>query len=127
MDRTRIASGSPFEPIVGFSRAVVAGHHVTVAGTAPIMIGGAEPPGDAYGQAARCLEIIVAALREAGAGPEHVVRTRVYLADAADWQEVGRAHGEIFADIRPANTMLEVAGFLDPRWKVEIEADAVLD
>ncbi|HEY7400843.1 MAG TPA: RidA family protein [Actinomycetota bacterium] len=127
MHRTRIASGSPYEPVVGFSRAVVAGHHVTVAGTAPIMAEGAEPPKDAYGQARRCLEIIVGALREAGAGPEHVVRTRVYLVDAAEWREVGRAHGEVFADVRPANTMLVVAGFLDPRWRVEIEADAVLD
>jgi enamine deaminase RidA (YjgF/YER057c/UK114 family) len=127
MQRTLIASGSPYEPIVGFSRAVIAGHHLSVAGTAPIMPAEAEPPADAYGQAARCLEIIVAALREAGAGPEHVVRTRAYLVDAADWREVGRAHGEVFADVRPANTMLVVAGFLDPRWLVEIEADAVLD
>ena len=127
MHRTRIASGSPYEPVVGFSRAVVSGHHVTVAGTAPIMPEGAEPPEDAYAQARRCFEIIVGALREAGAAPEHVVRTRVYLVDAADWQEVGRAHGEVFAEIRPANTMLVVTGFVDPRWRVEIEADAVLD
>jgi enamine deaminase RidA (YjgF/YER057c/UK114 family) len=88
---------------------------------------GADPPGDAYGQARRCLEIIVAALAEAGAGPEHVVRTRVFLVRREDWEEVGRAHGEIFADTRPASTMVVVEGFIDPRWLVEMEADAVVD
>lgn len=86
-----------------------------------------EPPVDAYGQTKRCLEIVVDALRSAGAGPEHVVRTRIFLVDAADWQEVGRAHGEVFAEARPASTMVVVAALLDPRWKVEIEADAILD
>lgn len=127
MHRTLIASGSPYEPVVGFSRAVVAGHHVSVAGTAPIMPDGADPPADVYGQARRCLEIITVALREAGAGPEHVVRTRMFLVDADDWKEAGRAHGEVFADVRPANTTLVVSGFLDPRWRLEIEADAILD
>jgi enamine deaminase RidA (YjgF/YER057c/UK114 family) len=127
MERRRVASGSPFEPVIGFSRAVVAGHHISVAGTAPIMPEGSEPPEDAYGQTKRCLEIIVEALREAGAEPSDVVRTRTYLVDAGDWEEVGRAHGEIFRDVRPASTMVVVTGFLDPRWRVEIEADAVLD
>jgi enamine deaminase RidA (YjgF/YER057c/UK114 family) len=127
VQRTRVASGSPYEPVIGFSRAVVAGNHVSVSGTAPIMPDGVEPPADAYGQTKRCLEIILEALEEAGAGPEHVVRTRTYLVDAADWEEVGRAHGEVFADVRPASTMVVVTGFLDPRWKVELEADAVLD
>ncbi len=126
MERRLIASGSPYEPAVGFSRAVVTGHHVAVAGTAPIMPDGGDPPADAFGQAKRCLEIIQAALREAGAGPEHVVRTRVFLVDADDWQEVGRAHGEVFSDIRPASTMVVVRGFLDPRWRLEIEADAIV-
>ncbi len=81
----------------------------------------------AYEQTRRCLEIIVAALREAGAGPEHVVRTRTYLVDAGDWREVGRAHAEVFGQVRPASTMVVVTGFLDPAWKVEIEADALLD
>ena len=126
MDRRTVSSGSPYEPVIGFSRAVAVGHHVAVAGTAPIMPGGAEPPPDAYGQARRCLEIILAALREAGAGPEHVVRTRTFLVDAGDWEEVGRAHGEVFGDVRPASTMVVVTGFLDPRWRVEIEADAVV-
>ena len=126
-ERRHVSSGSPYEPVIGFSRAVRTGHHVTVAGTAPIMPDGADPPGDAYGQARRCLEIIVAALAEAGAGPEHVVRTRVFLVRREDWEEVGRAHGEIFADTRPASTMVVVEGFIDPRWLVEMEADAVVD
>jgi enamine deaminase RidA (YjgF/YER057c/UK114 family) len=126
MDRRTVSSGSPYEPVIGFSRAVVAGDRVFVAGTAPVMPDGGDPPTDAYGQARRCLEIVLDALREAGAGPEHVVRTRAFLIDAADWQEVGRAHGEVFADVRPASTMIVVRGFLDPRWRVEMEADAVL-
>ena len=125
MDRRRVASGSPYEPVIGFSRAAVAGHHVSVAATAPIMPDGGEPPADAYGQAKRSLEIIVAALEEAGASAADVVRTRCYLVAAEDWQEVGRAHGEVFADVRPANAMIVVTGFIDPRWRVEIEADAV--
>ncbi len=125
MNRRLIASGSPYEPAVGFSRAVVEGRHVHVSGTAPVMADGGDPPEDAYEQARRCLEIIVAALREAGTGPEHVVRTRTFLTSADDWEEVGRAHGEMFGEIRPASTMV-VAGLLDPRWKVEIEAEAVL-
>ncbi len=87
---------------------------------------GGTPPPDAYGQAKRCLEIIVAALREAGAEPEHVVRTRTFLVDPEDWQEVGRAHGELFREVRPASTMIVVSALLDPRWLVEIEADALL-
>jgi enamine deaminase RidA (YjgF/YER057c/UK114 family) len=126
VERRRISSGSPYEPVIGFSRAVVAGHHVSVAGTAPIMPDGADPPADAYGQARRVLEIVLAALAEAGAGAEHVVRTRVFLTRAEDWEEVGRAHGEVFADAGPANTMVIVSGFVDPRWLVEIEADAIL-
>ena len=111
---------------VGYSRAVRVGDLVSVAGTAPVMPKGADPPQDPYGQAKRCLEIIVAALAEVGAGPEHVVRTRIYLTDARHWEEVGRAHGEVFANARPATTMLAVAALLDPRWRVEIEADAVV-
>jgi len=127
MERRRIASGSAYEPAIGFSRAVVAGPHVSVAGTAPIMASGEAPPVDAYAQARRCLEIVLDALAAAGAGPEHVVRTRTFLVDPADWEEVGRAHGEVFADVRPASTMVVVAALLDPRWRVEIEADAILD
>jgi len=124
--RRLVSSGSPYEPTIGFSRAVRDGRHVFVAGTCAVMPGGGEPPRDAYGQAKRCLEIIVAALAEAGAEPEHVVRTRAFLLDAGDWEAVGRAHGEVFRDVRPASTMLVVSALLDPRWVVEIEADALL-
>jgi enamine deaminase RidA (YjgF/YER057c/UK114 family) len=124
--RRLVSSGSPFEASVGFSRAVRDGRHVFVAGTCAVMPEGADPPTDAYGQARRCLEIILTALAEAGAAPEHVVRTRTFLLDVNDWEEVGRAHGEVFADVRPASTMLVTAGLLDPRWVVEIEAEALL-
>jgi enamine deaminase RidA (YjgF/YER057c/UK114 family) len=97
-----------------------------VAGTCAVMPDGGEPPPDAYGQASRCLEIIVAALEQAGAAATDVVRTRTFLRDVEDADEVGRAHGEVFREIRPASTMLVVTGFLDPRWVVEIEADALL-
>ncbi len=121
-----IASGSPYEPVVGFSRAVRVGEHVYVAGTAPVMPEGADPPGDSYGQARRCFEIIGAALEQAGASFADVVRTRVYLVSAEDFEGFGRAHGEVFGDIRPANTTLLAGGLLDPRWLVEIEAEAVV-
>ena len=126
MKRRLISSGSPYEQIVGFSRAVRVGKHVYVAGTAPVMADGAEPPADAYGQACRCLDIIAAALDEAGASLEDVVRTRVYLVRDEDFEQIGRAHGEVFRDIRPANTTLLAGGLLDPRWLVEIEAEAVV-
>lgn len=126
MERRLVSSGSPYEPVVGYSRAVRVGQYVHVAGSAPIMPGGEDPPTDSYNQARRCLEIISAALDEAGAELEHVVRTRVYLTPAADFDEIGRAHGEVFRDIRPANTTVVVAALVDPRWLVEIEADAVV-
>ena len=106
MDRRRITSGSPYEPVVGFSRAIVAGPHVFVAGTAPVMPEGVDPPAGTYPQARRVLEIVLGALAEAGAGPEHVVRTRVFLTPEADFDEAARAHGEVFSEIRPASTML---------------------
>jgi len=123
--RRLISSGSPFETSVGFSRAVRVGDRVLVAGTAPIWPDGEVDP-DPEVQAARCLVIIVAALREAGAGPEHVVRTRTYLTAASDHEAVGRAHGAVFGAVRPASTMIVVAALLDPRWKVEIEAEAIV-
>lgn len=126
MERRLISSGSPYEPVWGFSRAVVAGESVFVSGTAAVMPDGAEPPRDAYGQARRCFEIIVAALAEAGARPEDVVRTRMFLVRAEDWEDVARAHAEFFGEVRPAATAVVVAALLDPRWFVEIEADAVL-
>jgi enamine deaminase RidA (YjgF/YER057c/UK114 family) len=126
MERRLVSSGSPYESTIGFSRAVRDGRHVVVAGTCAVMPEGGDPPRDAYGQARRCLEIIVAALQEAGATPKDVVRTRMFLLDAGDADEVGRAHGELFGDVRPASTMIVVSAFLDPRWIVEIEADALL-
>jgi len=123
--RARVSSGSPFEPVFGFSRALRVGDRVLVAGTAPIWPDGSCDP-DPEAQAARCLEIITTALAEVGAGPEHVVRTRMYVVDAADWEAVARAHGAVFAGVRPVATMVVVAGLLDPRWRVEIEAEAVL-
>ncbi len=119
----RVASGSPFEKSIGFSRAVRVGDRVLVSGTAPIWPDGSVDP-DPGVQTRRCLEIILAALAEAGAGAEHVVRTLMFLTDAADADAVGAAHGEIFGEIRPASTMLIAGGLLDPRWKVEIEAEA---
>ena len=124
-DRLRVASGSAYEPVIGFSRAIRVGDRVLVSGTAPIWPDGSCDP-DPEVQAARCLEIIVAALAEAGAGPSDVVRTRTYLVDPADWEAVGRAHGAVFAEVRPASTMVVIVGMLDPRWRVEIEAEAVV-
>ena len=124
-ERRSVSSGSPFEPKVGFSRAVRVGERVLVSGTAPVWPDGSCDP-DPEAQAKRCLEIIVEALREAGAGPEHVVRTRMYLVDAADQDSVARAHRAVFSEVRPAATMIVVGALLDPRWKVEIEAEAVV-
>jgi enamine deaminase RidA (YjgF/YER057c/UK114 family) len=111
---------------VGYSRAVRVGSHVHVAGTAPIMPGEGDPPPEVYEQTKRCLEIIVGALEQVGARAEHVVRTRAYLIDADDWKEVGRAHGEVFGSVRPASAFVVVKGLLDPRWRVELEADALV-
>ena len=126
IERRLISSGSPYERTVGFSRAVIVGERVFVAGTAPVMPDGGDPPADSYGQAKRCLEIIGRAVEEAGGSLADVVRTRVYLTPAADFAGVAQAHGEAFADVRPANTTVIVAALVDPRWLVEIEADAVL-
>lgn len=125
IDRRRITSGSPFEARIGFSRAVRVGDRVLVSGTAPIWPDGSCDP-DPEVQARRCLEIILGALAEAGGEARHVVRTRIYLADVGVADAVGRAHGAIFGKIRPASTMVVVAALLDPRWKVEIEAEAIV-
>jgi enamine deaminase RidA (YjgF/YER057c/UK114 family) len=125
VNRQRISSGAAFEERVGYSRAVRVGPHVWVSGTAPIMPGDADPPEDAYGQAQVCLEIIGRALAEAGATFDDVVRTRIYVTDARDIDAVGRAHAEAFASARPATTGI-VTELLDPRWRVEIEAEAVI-
>jgi enamine deaminase RidA (YjgF/YER057c/UK114 family) len=122
-DVRRIASGSEFEPRFGFSRAVRSGDRIAVSGTAPIWSDGSCDE-DAGMQARRCLEIIEEALTEAGAGLEHVVRTRMFIVDPGDSDAVGAVHGEVFAEVRPAATMVVVRALLDPRWKVEIEAEA---
>ncbi|HYH11636.1 MAG TPA: RidA family protein [Thermomicrobiales bacterium] len=123
--RQRVASGSPYEASIGFSRALRVGNRVLVAGTAPVWPDGSCDP-DPGVQARRCLEIIVAALEAAGATATDVVRTRTFLTDASDWEAVGSAHGEVFRDVRPVSTMVVAAGLLDPRWKVEIEAEAIV-
>jgi enamine deaminase RidA (YjgF/YER057c/UK114 family) len=120
-----VQSGSPFEATIGFSRAVRVGDRVLVSGTAPIWPDGSVDP-DAGVQARRCLEIIATALAEAGASMADVVRTRMFLTDRAVAGAVGAAHGEVFADIRPAATMVVVDALLDPRWHVEIEAEAII-
>jgi enamine deaminase RidA (YjgF/YER057c/UK114 family) len=122
----RIAGHSPLEPVVGYSRAVVSDRRVHVSGTAPIPADGGEPPTGSYEQARLCLAIIEGALAEAGARFEDVVRTRIFVTPDAVWDDVARAHGEVFRTIRPATTGLVVHALLDPRWQVEIEAEAVL-
>jgi enamine deaminase RidA (YjgF/YER057c/UK114 family) len=126
MKRRLVPAVSPQAATVGYSRAVRDGRHVHVAGTVAIYADGVEAPDDAYLQAKRCLEIIVAALAELDAKPADVVRTRVYLVHAADWEAVGRAHGEVFSEALPASTFLVAGALLDPRWLVEIEAEALL-
>jgi enamine deaminase RidA (YjgF/YER057c/UK114 family) len=120
--RRNIPGTSPYEPIIGFSRAVRVGQSVYVSGTGPI---GAEPT-DAATQTRHTLEIIRTSLEKAGAKLEDVVRTRMYLTHVEDWEAIGKAHGEFFGTIRPAATMVVVAGLLNPSWRVEIEADAVV-
>ena len=126
-ERRRISSGGPFEARFGYSRAVVAGSHVYVAGTTSLNPDGSvHGAGDAYEQAKRCLEIITSALSEAQAEVADVVRTRMFVTDAAYSNDVGRAHGEVFANVRPAATMVVVAALIDPALLVEIEAEAVI-
>lgn len=128
MARQLISSGSPYESVVGFSRAVRVGNFIAVGGTAPIGANGeTDSPGDAAGQARRCLEIIKAALEKAGASLNDVVRTRVLLRRIEDWEAVAKVRGEYFRDIRPVDTIMQVTTFINPEWLVEIEADAVID
>ena len=124
-DRRRVSSGSKFEPLIGFSRAVRVGDRVVVSGTAPVWPDGSCPPDPAI-QASRCLEIIEEALKQAGTTLADVVRTRMYLLDADDAGAVGQVHAKAFGSVRPAATVVIVAGLLDPRWRVEIEAEAQL-
>ncbi len=127
-DRQTVSSGAPWESTVGYCRAVRTGPHISVSGTAPVGPDGeVVGVGDPYAQAKRCIEIIAAALAEAGAGLEHVVRTRMFVTDIGQWEAIGRAHGEVFGAIRPATSMVEVSALIDPDMLVEIEADAFVD
>jgi len=128
MSRKLISSGSPYEKPIGFSRAVRIGSRIVVSGTGPIADDGSTAsPGDAYSQARRCLSIIERAIQDGGGELSQVVRIRIYLTDIKIWEEVAKAHGEFFADIRPASTMVVVAGLVREDWLVEIEAEAVLE
>jgi len=127
MKRQRVSSGSPYEPRVGLSRAVRAGRFVAISGTAPLAEGKTVGRGDPGAQARRCLEIIRRAVEDAGGSLADVVRTRILLTRIEDWESVAAVHGEFFADIRPANTIMQIGRFIDPDWLVEIEADAVLE
>ncbi|MBO6519499.1 MAG: RidA family protein [Rhodospirillales bacterium] len=127
MSRKLVSSGSYLEPEIGFSRAVRIGNAIAVSGTAPIAVaGGTEGVGDTYLQTKRCLDIIRNALSDAGASLDDVIRTRVMLTDIGNWKDAARAHGEVFGDIRPACTFVQVSAFIDPGWLVEVEADAVV-
>jgi enamine deaminase RidA (YjgF/YER057c/UK114 family) len=127
MQRKSVSSGSYLEPILGFTRAVRIGPHIAVAGTAPIRPeGGTAAKGDVYGQTIRCLEIIEKAITDAGGQLSDVIRTRIMLTDMAGWEQAAQAHGEYFGAIRPVTTVVQVVGFVDPDWLVELEADAIV-
>jgi enamine deaminase RidA (YjgF/YER057c/UK114 family) len=125
--RRLISSGSPYEPRVGFSRAVRVGSIIAVSGTAPMLDGKTVGVGDPAAQTRRCLETIREALEKAGASLDNVVRTRTYLTRIEDWQAVAAVHGEYFGKIRPASTIVQVTRFIEPDWLVELEADAVVE
>lgn len=122
--RDHYRSSSPYEGLIGFARAVRHGSRIVVSGTAPIGPDGETIVGEAYEQAKRCFEAVLEAIEALGGSRENVIRVRAYVIDAADWDAVGRAHGEIFGEVFPAATLVVVAGLLDPRWRVLIEADA---
>ena len=126
--RQKVSTGSPYEPRIGISRAVRAGRIIAVSATAPIGPDGKNVgKGDVVAQARRCFDIIGEALKKAGSSLDDVVRTRILLTNIEDWEKVGKVHGEIFANIRPANTTMQISRFIDPEWLVEVEADAVID
>ena len=127
VDYQRVSSGSPFEATIGFSRAVRVGPWIAVSGTAPLDADGTTAHvGDVYGQTRCCIQIMVRAIEEAGGSIIDVIRTRIMLMDIRRWQEAAQAHGEFFGGIRPASTFVQVAGFIDPAWLVETEADCMV-
>jgi enamine deaminase RidA (YjgF/YER057c/UK114 family) len=127
MTRKNVSSGSPFEKPIGFSRATRIGNIIAVAGTAPVAPDGSTAaPGDAYGQTKRCLEIIQKAIEDADGSLQDVIRTRIMMTDISRWEEAAKAHGEMFGDIRPACTFVEVSKFIKEDWLVELEADCVV-
>ena len=126
MTASRTSGSSPYEALYGFSRAIRSGDRILVSGTAPVEADGSSTPGDAAAQARRCFAIILAAIRELGGSPADVVRTRMFITDPADADAVGAVHGEHFAAVRPAATMVVVAALLRPEWRIEIEAEALV-
>jgi enamine deaminase RidA (YjgF/YER057c/UK114 family) len=124
--RQRTGSASPYEAEIGFSRAIRVGDRILVSGTAPVEPDGSSTPGDAEAQARRCFAIILAAIEQLGGSTADVVRTRMFITDPTDADAVGRAHGAVFREIRPAATMVVIAALLRPEWKVEIEAEAII-
>ncbi|MBI5815121.1 MAG: RidA family protein [Nitrospinae bacterium] len=128
MERKNISTGSKWEPVIGYSRAVIAGHHVSVSGTtATDETGKIVGEGDLYAQTKQAIKNIESALKGAGVPLSNVVRTRMFLTNIAEWEKAGRAHGEYFGEIRPSTTMVEVSKLIDPKMLIEIEADAVID